>query len=144
MRVLRLSLSSSTLTRTVPDPSDRTLMSTRGVDATTRQHQDGGRGERRDYSVPDPASSTGGCSITLDGAEHGLVVGGVDDDRLAGVEFLPQDLLRERVFDGALDRTPQGPRTEVGVVALHDEHQLRVVGELEAEALGLELRLAPA
>ena len=35
----------------------------------------------------------------LDRPEHDLVVERVDDDRLAGVEFLPQDLLRERVLD---------------------------------------------
>ena len=48
----------------------------------------------------------------LDGAEDDLVALGVDDDRLAGVEFLPQDLLGQRVLDEALDRTAQRPGTE--------------------------------
>ena len=45
---------------------------------------------------------------TISSVEH------VDDDRLAGVELLPQDLLRERVLDQPLDRTAQRPRTERG------------------------------
>src|SRR4051794_3500155 len=40
----------------------------------------------------------------LDGPEHDLVVERVDHDRLPGVEFLPQDLLRERILDHPLDR----------------------------------------
>src|SRR4051794_10254568 len=39
----------------------------------------------------------------LDRPEDDLVVECVDHDRLAGVELLPQDLLRERVLDHALD-----------------------------------------
>ena len=54
----------------------------------------------------------------LDGPEDDLVVERVDHDRLAGVEFLPQDLLRERVLDHPLDRTAQRPGPERRVVAL--------------------------
>src|SRR4051794_16239630 len=75
----------------------------------------------------------------LDRPEDDLVVERVDHDRLAGVEFLPQDLLRQRVLDHPLDRPAQRPRPERGVVALRREEQLGVGGELEAEALALQL-----
>ena len=45
----------------------------------------------------------------LDGTEHDVFAFGVDHDRVAGVEFLPQDLLGQRVFDEPLDRTPERP-----------------------------------
>ena len=80
----------------------------------------------------------------LDGAEHDLVALGVDHDRVAGVEFLPQDLLRQRVLDDALDRTPQRPGTErrrrSPCLASRSFASLR---ELEAEALRLELACEP-
>ena len=77
------------------------------------------------------------------GPEHDLVALAVDDDRLAGVELLPQDLLGERVLDEPLDRAPQRAGTELRVVALLGEQQLRLGRELEAEALALELVLHP-
>ena len=51
---------------------------------------------------------------------------------------------RERVLDHALDRTAQRPGAERRVVALRRRAAvLAVVGELEAEALALELVLHP-
>ncbi len=67
--------------------------------------------------------------------EHDVVAFGVDDDRLAGLELLPEDLLRERVLDHALDRPPQRTSAELRVVALLGEQQLGLVRELEVEAL---------
>src|SRR5215470_1214710 len=79
----------------------------------------------------------------FDRPEDDLTVERVDDDRLARVELLPEDLLRERILDEALDRTTQRPGTERRVVTLLGEQQLGVVGELEPDALGLELVLHP-
>src|SRR3954453_12637030 len=75
----------------------------------------------------------------LDRPEDDLVVERVDHDRLAGVEFLPQDLLRQRILDHPLDRPPQRPRAQRGVVALRREQQLGVGGELHVEPLALQL-----
>src|SRR4051812_3508371 len=80
---------------------------------------------------------------TLDGAEDDLVALGVDDDRLARVELLPQDLLRQRVLDVTLDGAAQRPGAQRRVVALLGEQVLRRIGELEPEALALQLRLHP-
>src|SRR4029079_18709063 len=80
-----------------------------------------------------------GADDALDGAEHDVVAFGVDNDGFARVEFLPQDLLGQRVLDEALDRTAQRPGAERGVVTLLRQHELGVVGELEAEALRVEL-----
>ena len=76
---------------------------------------------------------------TLDGAEDDLAVLHVDDDGLAHAEFLPQDALRQRVLDELLDGPAQRPGPERGVVALVGQHDLGRRGELEAQALGLEL-----
>ena len=79
------------------------------------------------YSAePLPASSTGGGSMPSMARKTISSSSRVDHDRLAGVELLPQDLLRERVLDHALDRTPQRPGAERGVVALRREQQLGV------------------
>jgi len=78
------------------------------------------------------------------GPEHDLVVERVDHDRLAGVEFLPQDLLRERILDHPLDRPAQRPCPERRVVALRREQQLGVGGELHAQALALQFAPPPA
>src|ERR1700704_6533019 len=64
---------------------------------------------------------------------------GVDHDGLAGPELLPEDLLRHRVLDQALDGTAQGPSTERGVVALLREEILGAVRQLDADVLALEL-----
>ena len=71
---------------------------------------------------PAPASSTGGGSKpsmarkTMTGSP--LVALDVDDDRLAGPELLPQDLLRQRILDQALQRPAQRPGPERRVVTL--------------------------
>src|SRR5437879_6006467 len=54
----------------------------------------------------------------FDGTEDDLVVLRVHDDREAGAELLPQDPLRERVLDHALDGAPQRTGAERRVVAL--------------------------
>ena len=97
------------------------------------------------YSAgPASAISTGGGSHdALDRPEHDLAVLGVDDDRLAGPELLPQDALRQGVLDVALDGTAQGTGAQRGVVALLGQVVLGRVGELEGEALAEELRLQP-
>src|SRR5262249_19156515 len=83
----------------------------------------------------------------LDGAEHDLgrvaFALNVDDDGLPGVELLPQDLLGECVLDVALDGPAQRPGTQLRVVALLGQVQLRLRGELQAEALALQLPLHP-
>src|SRR5262249_28514810 len=71
----------------------------------------------------------------FDGAEHDLPVERVDHDRLARVELLPKNLLRQRVLDEPLDGTAQGPGTERRVVPLVGEVQLRLRRELQAQAL---------
>ena len=53
----------------------------------------------------------------LDRPEDDGAVLGVDDDRLADPELLPEDLLGERVLDELLDRPPQRPRPEGRLVA---------------------------
>lgn len=75
----------------------------------------------------------------FDRAEDDLAVFDIDNDRLAGVELLPKDLLRQRIFDHALDGTTQWSSAQGLVVALLDEHELRFVGELESEVLRFEL-----
>src|SRR5712692_11240878 len=64
---------------------------------------------------------------------------GVDHDGLAGPELLPEDLLRHRVLDQALDRTAQGPSAERRVVALLREEVLGGIRQLDADVLALEL-----
>ena len=64
---------------------------------------------------------------------------GVDDDDLAGAELLVQDLLGERILDQALDRTTQWTCSELRVVALDSQMLLCALGQLDAEALALEL-----
>src|SRR5437867_2899468 len=73
------------------------------------------------------------------GPESHSVVLDVDDHGLAGVEFLPQDPLRERILHQALDGPAEGPGPEGGVVALGGEVVLGGGGELEAETLALQL-----
>src|SRR5687768_15683799 len=51
-------------------------------------------------------------------AEHDPVVLDIGDDQLAGVEFAPENLLGQGIFDEALNRPPQRPRAELRVVAL--------------------------
>src|SRR3954466_5217159 len=70
-------------------------------------------------------------------AEHDLVALSVDDDGVARVEFLPENLLRERVLDQALDRTPQWPCTQRRVIDTARDHQLGRIRELEAQPLRL-------
>ena len=162
------SASSAMRAATVPDPSGRSVTSTRAStlqpaskttetstnapNATNRREHEAficcpahaGSSVRCYSGAPLPASSTGGGSTTpFDRAEHDLFAVGVDDDRVAGVEFLPQDLLGQRVLDEALDRTAQRPGTERGVVAPLGEQQLRRVRELETETLRLELACEP-
>src|SRR5207249_5113727 len=50
------------------------------------------------------------------GLEDDLAVVDVDDDRLARLELLPQELLGERVLHQTLDRAAQRTRTQGGVV----------------------------
>src|SRR4029450_4159779 len=42
--------------------------------------------------------------------EHDLAVARVHDDRLAGAELLPQQLLGQRILDESLDRASERPR----------------------------------
>src|SRR5207253_7976916 len=79
----------------------------------------------------------------LDGAEDDLVVLDVDDDGGPGPELLPEDALRQRVFDQALDGAPEGSGTELGVVTPLGQQLLGGVGELEAQALALQLVADP-
>src|SRR5439155_14196453 len=53
----------------------------------------------------------------------------VHDDRLARLELLPQELLRQRVLDQTLEGSTQRPGPEGGVVALLGEQVLGIVGE---------------
>src|SRR5688500_13121860 len=62
------------------------------------------------------------------GSECQPVAVAVDDDDLAGSEFVEQDPLGQRVFDLALDGPAQWPGAEHGVVALVGEELLGVVG----------------
>ena len=88
----------------------------------------------------------------LDGVEgdHLLALGrlGVDldvgDDRLAGPELLPEQALGERVLDEALDGPTQRTGAELRVVAVVGQVQLGRVGQLQADALALELAHDPA
>jgi hypothetical protein len=41
--------------------------------------------------------------------EGDLAVVNIDDDRVPGAELLPEDLLRERILDEALERSAQRP-----------------------------------
>ena len=59
------------------------------------------------------------------------------------MELFPQDLLRQRVLDLALDGAAQRPRAQLRVVALLGEQQLRLGRELQAETLALELLRHP-
>ena len=78
-----------------------------------------GPGSERDSGV-----GAGSCELdgrrleALDGPEDERAVLLVDDHRLAHPEFLPEDLLRERVLHELLDGTAQRPRAELGLVAL--------------------------
>ena len=72
------------------------------------------------------------------------VVLGVDDDDLAGAELLVEQRLGQRVLDEALDGPAQRPGAELRVVALVGQQQLGRLGELEADALALELARRPA
>ena len=69
------------------------------------------------------------------------VVLDVDEDDLAGAELLEQQPLGERVLDQALDGPAQRPGAQLRVVALVGEEVLGLLGELEAQALALELAL---
>ena len=106
--------------------------------------------QRHLRSPPSPVGAGGGGGAgagqldrrgleALDGERkpslHDLAVLDVDDDRLAGPELLPEELLRQRVLDQALDGPAQRPGTERGVVALVDRELLGRLGQLEADAL---------
>ena len=106
---------------------------------------------RAQSAGPASASSIGGGSKPSIGPEHdhclarALGIGlGVDDDDLAGAELLPEEPLGQRVLDQALDGPAQRPGAERRVVAPVGEEDLGRVGELEADALALELRARPA
>ena len=79
-----------------------------------------GRGSHASGAIrpgrPRPARPAG--LDALDGPEDDLAVLDVDDDRLAGAELLPQELLRQRVLDQALDGAAERPGAERRVVAL--------------------------
>jgi hypothetical protein len=75
--------------------------------------------------------------------EHDLAALGVDDDRLAHAELLPEDPLRQRVLHELLDRAPERSGSEGLVVALLRQQLLRRPRELEPEALALELLAHP-
>ena len=55
------------------------------------------------------------------------------------MELLVEDLLAEHVLDHALDGTTQRPGAELRVVAPLGEQFLGALGQLDAEALALQL-----
>src|SRR5687768_2888293 len=63
----------------------------------------------------------------------------VDDDDLSGFVLLPQDLLRYRILDQALDGPTERSRSKGRVVADLRQETLRSVGELDPDVLTLEL-----
>ena len=82
----------------------------------------------------------------LDGSESELLLAlalgiflSVDHDDLACRELLVQDLLGQRVFDVALDRTSQRAATELRVVTEFGEQFLGGLLDLNAQTLALEL-----
>ena len=80
---------------------------------------------------------------TYNRAENDLAVLHIDDHGLADVELLPQDALRERVLDQLLDGPAQRPRAQLRVVALLGQQLLGRRGELQPDALVLQLLADP-
>src|SRR6478672_1243557 len=112
---------------------------------------EGGAGSMATGGLSDGVGGAGACQLDRRGLGRPLrgpeddpalafllrVRLGVDHDRLAGAELLPQDLLRHRVLDQALDGTAQRPGTERRVVALLREEVLGAVRQLDADVLAL-------
>src|SRR5216683_1835670 len=138
-KALARSTARSTAMAAVFDPSVPTRICSYTADDTSGKK----RAPLRTPSFPNPYelfAGTGAGKLdrrwleALDGPENDLVVLDVDDDRLAGPELLPQDLLRQRVFDHALDGPTERPCAHRGVVALVDQEELGGLGQLKTEA----------
>ena len=90
----------------------------------------------RAYSAVAASSSSIDRRVeALDGAEHDLVVLDVHHDDLAGVEFLVEEALAQRILDVVLQSTAQRPGSELRVVPGTGQPLLGGIGELQAQAL---------
>ena len=101
--------------------------------------------------TPEALQVGGGSSCELDrrrleavdGPEDDGIALRIDDDRLAGPELLPENLLREGVLDELLDRPTKRTSAERRVVALLRHQLLGLSRQFDTDALRLELLADP-
>src|ERR1019366_8049278 len=128
------------------------LRSRHHFDVTSRVSHSGERGPHRRSEGRRKCSGVGAgpCELdgrrleALDGAEDERTVLLVDDHSLAHPKFLPEDLLRKWVLHKLLDGSAQRPGTELGRVASRGDEPLGGEGELQSDALALQLVAHPA
>src|SRR4051794_4440002 len=107
-------------------------MSIPGERGTKRGSPDNGRAS--DVAI---AGSLRGDS--LPDREGQPVLGAVDDDGIVGPELATDDAAGERVLDVAPDGPGERASAELGVVALLCEELLGRIGDLDLDALALEV-----